>query len=253
MIKQEKMTWVRLPLEKAYNVRELGGLPAEGGRQTLWGAFLRADDISRLTDGDINFLLDYGVKTVIDLRCKSETEEKPDRLNAENGVANINISFMDETNLSPQAIEKIAEVQMGDMYVDMLKRHHTIYKLFEAIAYAEPGCILFHCAAGKDRTGVLAMLLLMLAGVDKGDCMNNYSQSYHNLLRDEQYLSIDVNNSFGHLLESRPSYLEKAYRYVENNGGITAYLKACGLTQTILDHVSERLIGASDSSRAIAG
>lgn len=242
-MKQEQTVWVRLPLERAYNVRELGGLPTMDGRQTLWRAFLRSDDISKLTDADITTLLDYGVNTVIDLRSKSEVTNQPDRLGEENDVTNINLSFMQETDLSPQGIENMSKIEMGDMYIEMLKRHEIVGAIFTAIAQAQPGCILFHCAAGKDRTGVLAMLLLMLAGVDKRDCINNYAQTYQNLLRDERFLSALGENITLPMLESRPEYLEKAYTYIESNGGITTYLKSCGLSEELLDIINERLTG----------
>lgn len=234
--------WVRLPLESAYNVRDLGGLPVRDGGQTAWGAFLRADDISALTDGDIRFLLDYGVKTVIDLRCPSEVREKPDRLDEKNGVRNCNISFMDEANVSTDAMKNFENIRMGDLYLDMLRRKDVIKALLVAIADAEPGCILFHCAAGKDRTGVFAMLLLMLAGVDKQDCLNNYGQSYVNLCRNEEFLKGSPDEKYKHMLESRPEYLEPAYAYVEQSGGIAKYLFGCGVSTAVLHAVKERIV-----------
>lgn len=247
--------WVRLPLENAHNVRDLGGIPVQGGGQTAWRAFLRADDISKLSESDVRFLLDYGVTTVIDLRGPSEVLEKPDRLNKDIGVENHNFSFMENVDLSPEAQLKMAqEMQLGDLYVDLLKRKEIIRGIFEAIADAAPGCVLFHCAGGKDRTGVLAMLLLMLAGADKQDCQNNYSQTYINLTRDGSLFenTLAQKPEFRNLMESRPEYIEAAYQCVQAfRGGIEGYLQDCGVCAEHIRRVKNRL-SASEPYRKAA-
>lgn len=80
MEKDYEKNWVRLPLVFASNVRELGGYPVEEGGQTAYHRFLRADDISELSESDIQFLLRYGVTSVLDLRSDGEVCRKPDVL-----------------------------------------------------------------------------------------------------------------------------------------------------------------------------
>ncbi len=248
MLNVTTQNWVRLPLEGAFNVRELGGLPTRGGGQTAWHRILRSDDISRLTDNDVRFLQEYGVSMVIDLRSPSEAAEKADRLGTHCGMQYANIPLMDDADLSKASQMELADnVSMADMYVEMLEHKEAVKRVFDIIADAPDGCVLFHCAAGKDRTGVLAMLLLMLAGADKQDCLNNYIQSYVNLTRDDRYNEmVKAYSAVKHMMESRPEYLEGAYQYVNGFfGGIEGYLESCGVSNQKIFCVRDRLLGKS--------
>jgi hypothetical protein len=97
------------------------------------------------------------------------------------------------------------------------------------------------------------MLLLMLGGSDKRDIVNNYIQTYQNLLRDERYLHTLANGIAHHMMESRAEYIETAYAYVESCGGIIAYLIACGLSDDVLYAVKGRLAHGRVSEMAVAG
>lgn len=237
--------WVRLPLEKAYNVRELGGYPAAGG-QTAYHRFLRADDISALTDRDVDFLLGYGVRTVLDLRSIGEVERRPDRLAGLPSIEHIHIPFLGEEVADATALDYNTQiVDLGTLYLELLDKKETVKKLFAAIAAAPEGCILFHCSAGKDRTGVLAMLLLSLAGVDKQDCMTNYGQSYPNLTRNMELLSATVagHSELYKLMYSLPESIAPCYEKLEREwGGPEGYLAACGLSPQEIDRVKNRLL-----------
>ncbi len=247
-MKKSDQYWVRLPLQMAYNVRELGGLPTKDGKQTAWRSFLRADDISQLTEEDIQFLLDYGVRTVIDLRSKTEAEQKPDRLNLKYGVDHYLIPFTD-LDISPEGQLAFLDTVgcVGDMYLDFLKNSKVVQKLFETIATAKLGCILYHCAGGKDRTGILSLLLLMLAGVDQQDCEINYIPSFINLMRTPLFRenASSIPDRYMQFLESRLEYIEPSYRYVASfEGGVEGYLAHCGLRDVHLTLVKDRLLAS---------
>ena len=94
MEKDYEKNWVRLPLVFASNVRELGGYPVEEGGQTAYHRFLRADDISELSESDVQFLLRYGVTSVLDLRSDGEVCRKPDVLAGVSGVLWKNVPFL---------------------------------------------------------------------------------------------------------------------------------------------------------------
>lgn len=155
--------WVRLLLQNACNVRELGGYPVKDGGQTVYHRFLRADDISALTDEDTDFLLGYGVRIVVDLRSDAEAEKFPDCLMGIEGVEYVRIPFLgrDVTDATQVRAEDI-EMGLGTLYARMLENKEVSREIFTAIEKAPEGCILFHCTAGKDRTGVMAMLLMSL-------------------------------------------------------------------------------------------
>lgn len=237
--------WIRLPLEGAHNVRDMGGLPVKGGGQTAWHRFLRSDFLTDLTKADVELLLDYGVTTIIDLRSFAEVEKEPDSPLLCKQVKYYAIPFMQE-DLSPegQSQNKRKILNLSELYVFLLEQKAVIKQLFECIEDAPNGCILFHCTAGKDRTGVLAMLLLMLSGTDKQDCQTNYMQSFINLSRKEKFMKIK-NSEYNSLIMSEPDSLEAAYDIVAGwNGGIEGFLKDCGITAECIARVKARCIEA---------
>lgn len=238
-----KRNWIRLPLDGAHNVRELGGLPAKGGRQTAWHRFLRADSLEELTDRDTELLLGYGVNTVIDLRSPSETVQHPDYAGLLARVEYHNIPFM-EQDLSPegQAWAKEQLADLSSLYISLLKRKNIVKAVLEQIAAAGDGCLLFHCAVGKDRTGVLALLLLMLAGVDKQDCQTNYMQSFTNLTRREVFRKLK-DSEYAKMVQSDVEYIEAAYDYVMAwDQGIDGFLKDCRITADCIADIRCRML-----------
>ncbi len=243
--------WVRLPLEKAYNVREIGGYPLKDGGQTAYHRFLRADDISQLSDNDVNFLLNYGVNFVLDLRSEWEATRMPDKLIEQPCVGYARVAlFGRDLSRTSQNSSKDVKKGLDGFYLSMVKNKQAIIEIFEEIANAPEGCILFHCYAGKDRTGVLAMLLMSLAGVGRGDCLTNYIQSYLNLSQKPDYIDNSVERMPEELKEeaklmmkSQPEALIPVYDYVMDNYGSTeAYLLECGLTSEQITKVKKRII-----------
>lgn len=235
--------WIRLPLKGADNVRELGGLPAMDGRQTAWHRFLRADQLAGLTAEDMELLLSYGVKTVIDLRSASEAAVHPDSPQLLKHVEYYRIPFM-EADLSPQGQARLADIpqDLGVMYLALLKKKEVIRQLFTRMELAPEGCILFHCTAGKDRTGVLALMLLMLAGADRQDCLTNYIQSFINLTRNERFTQLSQ-NGYHSLIRSDAEDITAPYDYIESfPQGIRGFLWDCGVSASCMEHVKERCL-----------
>ena len=123
---------IRLRLDKAYNGRELGGMSTREDRVTQWHRFLRADDISRLSDHDIDVLLQYGVNTVIDLRSQNEREAAPDALLKIASVKTIHYPMMkgnvqnDVSQYSPEELARLNR-HLGHFYVEMLADKDLIF------------------------------------------------------------------------------------------------------------------------------
>lgn len=153
----------QIVLEGAHNVRDLGGYPTAAG-ETRWSVFLRADSLHQVTAADLNTLLQIGIRTVIDLRHASEVQAAPNRLADLPQIAYHNIPIF-------RATTRLGEVQtptLQQIYsyiVDHCQAglSETLFTLIEA----QPNGVLFHCSAGKDRAGIVAALILGLAGVDK--------------------------------------------------------------------------------------
>lgn len=239
--------WVRLPLQNASNVRELGGYPVKDGGQTVYRRFLRADDISSLTEEEVDFLLGYGVHMVVDLRSDAEAKKFPDRLMGIEGVEYVRIPFLGRDIVdATQVRTEDLKMGLGTLYAGMLENKEVSKEIFESIESAPEGCVLFHCSAGKDRTGVLAMMLMSLAGADRQDCMTNYAQSYTNLCRKPEFANINLNEEYakyGRLMYSEPETIGKCYDLMmERYGSTENYLKSCGLKKEQIERIKERLL-----------
>ncbi|MFF2078136.1 tyrosine-protein phosphatase [Kitasatospora sp. NPDC058162] len=160
------------------NVRDLGGLPTASGRQTARGAIVRADNLDRLTREGWDALLDHGVRTVVDLR---DAEEYKPLLPLPEDVELIRVP-LDEL-AGPAWWETHGRLDGTPLAFRPYLEHcpHAAAALVTAIAGARPGGLVVHCGAGRDRTGLAALLLLALAGVDRAAIAEDYLLSGPNV------------------------------------------------------------------------
>lgn len=172
------MAWIEL--EGAVNVRDVGGLPTLDGGETVYGRLLRSENLQELTAGDVARLVgELGVTTVVDLRSALElTIEGPAPLDAVAAVRHAHHpvlrEFLDASDtvkaaLLTEAIEADRQRYPGDTmcghylgYLD--NRPEEVVGALRSITTA-PGAAIVHCAAGKDRTGVVTALVLTVARV----------------------------------------------------------------------------------------
>lgn len=172
----------QLALARVRNVRDLGGYTyrAEDGSQgeTAFGVFLRGPSLRRLGSRDFEVLRGYGqgLKCVVDLRSDFEARHWPDPYaNGRDGVTYVHIPMLDR--LHAKGIRDAIPDRMSTVYKSLLDNDaQSIHGVMEAIdRYGSGGCTLFHCRVGKDRTGVIAMLLLGLAGVSDADILEDFA------------------------------------------------------------------------------
>jgi Protein tyrosine/serine phosphatase len=236
--------YVRLPIKNAYNVRELGGYSCMKGKVTNYHRFLRADDLYLLDKEDIDFLLEYGVGAVIDLRSALELEQNPNPFSKIAGVNYRNISLMvDDIANVTRVIENLTSTFLKEFYVKLLKDSTAaIKKTFEFIAEQDQDkCIIFHCAAGKDRTGIIAMLLLGLVEVEKSDIIANYEVTA-TYLRDNLAIQANSKQYPSALMESRREDIEPTINYIiDNHNTIENYLLDIGISETVLKKIKNKL------------
>ena len=171
-----------LPVEGAYNVRDLGGYRTEDGRMTRWRTFLRADDLYKLTDADQNLLTDYGVRTVIDLRGSDELAQLPNVL-----AKNPNVTYLHQNMDGDDPLRRDGEPDAEILSVPerirlsysrrLRLRQDAIREILSALGAKDEQPTMFHCGAGTDRTGVIAALLLGLAGVAEEMIAEDYALS----------------------------------------------------------------------------
>lgn len=157
-----------VPLVAVHNFRDLGGYPTVDGRQTRWRTLFRADGLYRLTPGDADRVVALGVRTVVDLRTENEVTQRGRFPVASHTVAYHHLPIIDATwgETATLETEDVVEFLVW-AYRQMLEvaapRFADAMRLL-AGSGALPA--VFHCAAGKDRTGLLSALVLGSLGVD---------------------------------------------------------------------------------------
>ena len=163
-----------VPLEGAVNFRDLGGYVGLGGCAIRRRMLFRADGLSHLTDGDHVEIRKLGIATVIDLR--SDGEVKRGRFDVEaTPVRFLHAPLLPSVDRDQKNVE-FDPFMLGGFYSAMLEDAAVhVRAAVEAIADPSGGPVVFHCTAGKDRTGVLAGLLLRLLGVDDAVIVEDYA------------------------------------------------------------------------------
>lgn len=241
-MREPNKNYIRLPLEGAFNVRDLGGYASGGGEPLRFHQFLRADGLARLTREDVQFLLDYGVRTVIDLRSEAELLRDPDVLADCSGIDYLHISLAEEGNLRDT---QIPDFTLKALYQSIAENKELVGEVFHAIAGARDGCILYHCSAGKDRTGMVSMLLMWLAGADELDIAANYevSATYTDRMVRKIFETQNVPEALKDLFGSPAVTIREIFsRLYTQYGSAEAYLKACGITDREMIKIKGKLI-----------
>jgi protein-tyrosine phosphatase len=235
-----------LPLEGALNVRDLGGYPLRSGGRTASGRFLRSDATGSLSEDDARKLLDMGLELVVDLRSSSEIESSPSKLQGTDKLRYLNVPLADRVQSS--GFQGPLPASMAELYVSLLDEGRArMREVFVALAESE-GLRLFNCTAGKDRTGVVAMLLLDLAGAEEEAIVADYAASEFNLApaleRQKAALltrGIDVPDF---VFESKPRDIRAAIGHLRSTyGSAETYLLSCGLPRSSIDRLREALAG----------
>jgi protein-tyrosine phosphatase len=168
----------RVRFERLHNVRDLGGLPAGGGRQVAPGRLYRADSLSSLTGADWERFRSLGVRTVIDLRYPWEIEEAG-RVPPADGLDFYNLSI-EHKAYDQAAIDE--DVEPSRFFADRYAEVATdgvgeLRRVLELIASDASLPLAFHCKSGKDRTGIVAALTLSLLGVARDDVIDDFGMS----------------------------------------------------------------------------
>ena len=237
----------RLLWDGCLNARDLGGYRTADGRETAWGVVIRADSLARLTPEGCAALEAYGIRTIVDLRLAGEVESEPNPFAAREGGA---ITYQNLSLIDPAAGPGPAHSTLADDYKGVLSRFAaTIRDVITAIARAPEGGVVVHCAGGRDRTGIVAALLLALAGVAHETIAADYALSTEYLRpRDEEWLA----NGPGDRAERERAYvwgLTKAEVMIEllahldeRHGGAEGYLREIGVDPADVERLQARLV-----------
>ena len=162
-------------LEGSYNTRDIGGYPIEEGGTTRWKTFIRSDGMHRLTDDDQVRLMDYGVRTVIDLRTTVETETTPNVFADSAHPSYHHCNLIGDAQYEREAIA-VPAVRIARTYTRWLdERQAQVADALKKLASPGSQTAIYHCASGKDRAGLITALLLSLAGVSRDVVVADYA------------------------------------------------------------------------------
>ncbi|MCQ2528537.1 MAG: tyrosine-protein phosphatase [Saccharofermentans sp.] len=232
----------RLFFDDLLNCRDLGGMPLKDGGCFRKRVLLRSGSPSLASSKAHDMLVDAGVTCVIDLRSKSEFVNYGNPF-ADDGVTdfhNIPLFVGDPDAENDPTMDFLRTHHLGDFYVIMLNElGPNIIEVLRVIARNTSGMTLFHCAHGKDRTGVIAAILYLLAGASREDIILNYKVSYEYARDFLDPLIAQREDAMKHTLRSDAHNMEIFLDYVDSEyaGDITLFMKKYGMTDSEINEL----------------
>ncbi len=148
-------------LETTLNTRDLGGYMTSNGKMTKQNMLIRSDVMKYISEKDVELLRQKNIAAIIDVREERDVLKSPNSLKDMEGFEYRNIPIEEGSGV-PDSVEDVSRSYLK------IAEAENIGKVFKTISQAPRG-VLFHCTAGKDRTGVISAILLMLAGVSEED------------------------------------------------------------------------------------
>jgi protein-tyrosine phosphatase len=246
----------RLVIEGAHNLRDLGGYRTRDGDLTPWRRFLRADSPHRLGAEGIERLEAEGLTTVIDLRTTAELEAMPNPFARRAGVTYRHQPIFEE--LAPLNLAGL-DFEGGDPLFEFYQsalddRHEALREILVMIAGVPEGAVMFHCTVGKDRTGIVAALLLGLAEVEPEDIVADYAMTEPLIVRlVAEYVEAtrargEDPDKHARLLAAPATTMQAALGHIElRYGSAAGYLRHIGVPRGDLSALQDRLRGALEA------
>lgn len=250
-----------IKLEKTINMRDIGGYTGLNGRKTKWGRVIRSEELCHLSDHDVKALENMGIRHVFDFRDAPKARVNQDKIPETADYKNLpvlsgmTISPQDLDYHDPDAIDrfmrKIYAYQVANKAQDYAVVLHTLTDEHELP-------ILYHCTNGKDRTGFMTALILLICGVPEATIISDYTLT--NLTFDEAFhtlgaIMMEVMNKGKQDVEKeklrdffgvRPEWLKIQLDYITDNyGSVDAYLlDQTDLTEKDLDAIRDNMLEA---------
>jgi protein-tyrosine phosphatase len=239
-------------LQAVHNFRDMGGYATDDGQVTRWGMIYRADGLYRLAGDDVEVIRALGLRTVIDLRSQQELDERGTFPHDSVAVDFHHLSVMDATweHEGIAATMEAAEF-LEWAYQDMLAKHadrfvETINKL------ARPGALpaVFHCAAGKDRTGIVAALLLSALGVPRPVVVHDYALTSEGMERMVRWAEAEDPSMVARLADAPKAFTSAAPEAMQRvldaidaeHGSIREFLALNGMKDTTLAAIAAEFL-----------
>lgn len=218
-------------MQGGYNFRDLGGFKTKEGKSVQWGKVFRSDDLSNMTDQDLEYLSNIPLLTVVDFRSEEEIDKAPDRLpsslknyykfcinpgNLKKAVENLHNMTSDKID---DAMMELNCLLVSDK--DSIQKYTQFFALLQSTNNIP---LLFHCSAGKDRTGMAAALFLYALGVEEKEIWDDYLSS-NVYLGDKYRKYVQKYPNLKSLFEVKASYLKAGIDKVKKDfGSVQNYL-----------------------------
>jgi protein-tyrosine phosphatase len=248
------MTWRKLALEGAVNLRDFGGYATASGRAVRRGRLFRSGTLAHLTEDAQRRFAELGVRLICDLRRPEEQAEEPTPFPVD-ALPRLEIPIDPGSAIAMRgqlASARLALKERIDFMVainrELARDHAEDYaRMFEALLELDEGAFLVHCAAGKDRTGFACALILHALGVPEDTVLEDYLLTNEHLDMEERILRLAARyepnglpdrESIMALAGVRPEYLKAAYEAIEAEfEGVEYYI--------------ERAVGLDAAARAV--
>ena len=221
-------------LETTMNTRDLGGHICADGKKTLNFRFLRSDKQNYPSPRDVEFLMEKGITTIIDVREEEVVKNSPNGFAEKEGFHYMNFPIV-EGGKVPESVEAVPGSYM------MIAKSPSLKDIFTAMAASETG-VMFNCSAGKDRTGVITAILLMLCGVPEDEIVEDYmlTKEYNRerfKMAAIHHPDLDLN-----IIIPRESYIKDFMRlFHEEFGSVEGYFKQIGVPEEVYESIRRKL------------
>jgi protein-tyrosine phosphatase len=220
-----------LAVEGIYNVRDLGGYAVPGGKQVIWGILYRSGDLHTISDAGRAVLEERKLKTIVDFRGQEEIDKAPDVV-LSTVLHNHKLSIAPDSMLNlfqstaDATADASAEEFMREIYRILVNDARLQYReFFRLLSNPENTPLLFHCSAGKDRTGLAAALFFSALGVDRETIYDDYMLS-EEYVKEKFALEFQVTHRSHPVWTIRRDYLETAFEQIDvRYGGTDRYLR----------------------------
>ena len=237
----------RIVLEGAVNFRDQGGYPTENGRFVRWRRLFRSDSLHDLTESDVQTITGtLGLTTIVDLRSINSVLEDGRGLLALSGIAYHNYPFLERRGIEPPTSGSDPGERLTAIYQWILLNAGTLMaQAFNALAQDVNQPALFHCNAGKDRTGVLGATLLSVLGVSREDVVADFlmtNEVIDGILARIKKMPGFQDSTRDGIMAPQPA-IEKFLDVIESEfGGPESYLLRHGVHQEIINGFKESML-----------
>ena len=228
----------QVKLQGAFNFRDVGGYQTKDGRHVKWGKVYRSAEINNLTADDLNSLQHLAIHYVFDFRGPAEVALAPDKLLP--NATRISLPFGSENTGDRMKMMKTMSEAVNGVSImlpyyanieSFTKRYRPIFETL--VKNPSDSAILFHCTAGKDRTGIAAALILYALGVNESTIIDDYLASNYYRMPDNERMKSMLVNTY-HMKEAvvqdvlgvKESYIRATFAAINNKyGSMDNYLQ----------------------------